>query len=115
MASAFQRREEGAVPGHQLDGVLEIAVALLEILDRAPPEGALALRGLAQRQHHRQRDLTLAEIVAHGLAELRLAGGVVEHVVYQLEGDAEIATKALHRLRLNPRSSPDHRAHAAPR
>ena len=51
---------------------------------------ALALRAAAERQHHRQRDLALAEIVADILAELGRLAAVVERVVDELEGDAEI-------------------------
>ena len=60
------------------------------LLQRAGPEPALALRAAAERQHHRQRDLALAEIVADVLAELGRLAAVVEHVVDQLEGDAEV-------------------------
>src|SRR3546814_9648742 len=55
----------------------------------------------------------LAEIVAHRLAELRLQGRVVEHVVDELEGDAEAAAEALQRRLLRGRPVGHHGADAA--
>src|SRR5579863_1890301 len=87
----FQRRGERAVVLHQPDGAFEIAVALLAGFEGAAPEFALVFVRRLERQHHRQRDLAVAEIVADRLAELRLPRRIIEHVVDQLEGDAEIA------------------------
>ena len=81
---------ERAVFGHQADGVIEIAVADLAALQRVDPECTLDIVAAAERQHHRQRDLALAEIVADVLAEFCGLAAVVQHVVHQLEGDAEI-------------------------
>src|SRR6478672_4688703 len=61
---------ECAVLGHQPDGVIEIGLTDLATLQRLHPEGALGIVTAAERQHHRQRDLALAEIVADVLAEL---------------------------------------------
>ena len=72
----------------------EIAVDDLALLQRPPPEFALLGRAAAERQHHRQGDLALAEIVADVLAELGRRAAVVERVVDQLEGDAEIGAVA---------------------
>src|ERR1700730_1832780 len=60
---------ERAVFGHQPDGVIEIAGSDLAALQRLHPERALGIVTSAERQHHRQRDLALAEIVADVLAE----------------------------------------------
>ena len=60
------------------------------MLQRVDPESALAVIAAAERQHHRQRDLALAEIVADVLAELGGLAAVVEHIVDKLERDAEI-------------------------
>ena len=100
---------------HQFDRMLEIAVALLAVLQRAAPEFALALVGGAQRQYHRQRDLAVAEIVADALAELRLQRRIVEHVVDELEGDAEIAAEGFEGLLLGLRAAGDDGADAARR
>ena len=81
----------------------EVALALLALLERAAPEPAL--RGIAalEGQDHRQGDLTVAEVVADALAQHHLARAVVEHVVDQLEGDAEILAVATAALRSPPR------------
>src|SRR5882672_1835784 len=73
----FQR----AVLGHQSDGVIEIAVLDLAALQRPDPERALAVVAAAERQHHRQRDLALAEIVADVLAELGGLAAIIQHIV----------------------------------
>src|SRR5690349_3939103 len=79
-----------AVLGHQADRAVEVAVAMLERFQRAAPEAALLSVAAAEGEDDRQGDLALLEIVADRLAELGLLGRVVEHVVDQLEGDAEI-------------------------
>src|SRR5205085_2135156 len=81
---------KGAVLAHQADRVIEIVLANLAPLQRLDPESALAVIAAAERQHHRQRDLALAEIVADVLAELGGLAAVVEHIVDKLERDAEI-------------------------
>ncbi len=88
----------------------EIALVLVEILDGALPE--LAVHGAAAQegQDHRQGDLALAEIVADGLAELGLAPGIVERIVDQLEGDAEIHAEAFERHALRPVAAGHHGA-----
>ena len=48
-------------------------------------------RAALEREQQRQRDLALAQVGEGALAELRLAGLVVERVVAQLEGEAELA------------------------
>src|ERR1700738_1506455 len=75
---------------HQANGVVEIAVADFAAFQRIDPEGALGGVAAAERQHHRQRDLALAEIVADVLAELCGLAAIVQHVVDELEGDTEI-------------------------
>src|SRR3546814_9788944 len=96
-----------------LDGLLEIAVALVLVLQAAAPERPLGGVAALQGEHHRQGDLAVAEIVAHRLAELRLQGRVVEHVVDELEGDAEAAAEALQRRLLRGRPVGHHGADAA--
>ena len=101
------------VPGHRaivpgaLDGVFQGAVLLhcrqreLESrqLPRPFPMSGARIRALASRragrQRHRQGDLSLAEIIADILAELGRRAAVVERVVDELKGDAEICAVAL--------------------
>ena len=77
------------------------------------PERALDVVAAAERQHHRQRDLALAEIVADVLAELGGLAAIVEHVVDQLERDAEIHADRAARGLLGLRPVGDHRADLA--
>src|SRR5688572_25241702 len=76
----------------------KIAFALLDLLERAPPEGALRFAASAVGEDDRQRDLAVAEIVAGVLAHRGALGAVIERIVDQLEGDAEMEAEALHRL-----------------
>ena len=48
-------------------------------------------------EDHRQGDLAVAEIVAVALAHGRAVVGIVDRVVDQLEGDAEVAAIAVER------------------
>src|ERR1700731_2216046 len=84
--SVFER----AMLGHQPDRMVEIAVADFAALQRPAPEFALDVVAAAERQHHRQRDLALAEIVTDVLAELGRLATIVEDVVDELERDSEI-------------------------
>src|SRR3546814_18010264 len=68
---------KGIVALQALDGLLEIAVALVLVLQAAAPERPLGGVAALQGEHHRQGDLAVAEIVAHRLVELRLPGRVV--------------------------------------
>src|SRR5579859_3828255 len=81
---------ECAVLGHQANGVVEIALTDLAALQRPPPEFALDIVAAAEREYHRQRDLALAEIVADILAELGGFAAVVENIVDELKGDAQV-------------------------
>src|SRR5215472_6588522 len=80
---------------HRRQRKLEIAVDDLALFQRATPELALLRRSAPERQHHRQRDLSLAEIIANVLAELGRRAAIVERVVNELKGDAEIGAIAL--------------------
>jgi hypothetical protein len=93
--------------------VAQILVRLVDLLDAAPPEAALGLVAPAEGQHHGQGHLALAEIVAHGLAQLGLLGGIVQHVVDELEGDAEVEAVAVEGLLLHLRALGDDGADAA--
>ena len=88
-------------------GALEIVFGLLAFFHGAAPEFALLFAAAAEREHHRQRDLAFAEIIADGLAELRLARRIVERIVDQLIGDAEIEAVILEALLLVRRALGD--------
>src|SRR5689334_15871222 len=103
MAGALDRVIEGAVPAHDAKGLLEGAI------------GALALVAAPEREHDRQRDLALAEIVAEVLAELRAGAAVIERVVDELKGDAEIHAVAAAGRGLGLRTFGDHRPDLASR
>src|ERR1700727_1126220 len=68
---ALDRVFERAMLLHGRERKLEIVVADLALFQCAPPEFALLRSPAPERQHHRQSDLSLAEIVADVLAELR--------------------------------------------
>src|SRR5262249_29073986 len=104
---------QGRVPLPQRGGVGEIGLALLQTFERVAPEAALLLAAAPVGEHDGQRDLALAEIVADRLAELGLARRVVEHVIDQLEGDAEVEAIALERLLLDLGPIGDDRTDAA--
>ncbi len=90
----------------------QVRLALLAILQGAPPERPLLLTALVEGDQDGQGDLALTEVVPDGLAELLLLGRVVERVVHELERDAEVAPVAVERVRLRPRAAGDQRAHA---
>src|SRR6202034_3657481 len=73
----------------------EIALAHLAFFQSAAPEITLLRLSATERKHHRQGDLSLAEIVADVLAELGRCAAIIERVVDQLKGDAEIGAVAL--------------------
>ena len=110
MAGALQRIGQRVVALHQALRLREIAVALVELLDGALPEFAVDRAAAQEGEDHRQRDLALAEIVADGLAELGLAAGIVERIVDQLEGDAEIHAETFERHPLGAVAAGDHGA-----
>src|SRR4029453_19036044 len=51
-----------------------------------------------QQENDGQRDLAFAQIAADGLAKRRLVGRVIEEIVDQLKGDAEIEPEVSQRL-----------------
>src|SRR5262249_20360458 len=61
---------DGLVLFHQRHSPLEVAVLDVALGDGPGPEPALLLRAAAEGQDDRQGDLSLAEIIAHGLAEM---------------------------------------------
>src|ERR1700739_934686 len=81
---------DGAMLDHQSDGVIEIGSGRFATLQRAPPEFALGVAAAAEREHDRQGNLAFAKIVADVFAKPRRHATVVERVVDELKGDAEI-------------------------
>ena len=76
----------------------EVAVLLLLLLHGPAPEGALLFVAPAKRQNHGQGDLAVAEVVADRFAQDRLACVVVQGIIHQLIGDAEVEAEAFERL-----------------
>src|SRR3954452_12050979 len=99
MARALDRVFECAMLGHQADGMLQIGIGRVAVLEGAAPERPLALRSPAKRQDDGQRDLAFAKIIADVLAELGGLAAIVERIIHELKGDAEIhAERAAGRL-----------------
>ncbi len=90
MAGTGEGLVDRSVALQQVDRGSERIVVDLAGLQRALPELALAIRSAPHREDDGEGDLTLAKIVTDLLAELGLAAAIVERVVDQLEGDAEI-------------------------
>ena len=63
------------------DGLVEVGLRLAAVLQGSLPESTLLLVAAPEGQHDGQGDLALAEVVADGLAERRLMGGIVEDIV----------------------------------
>ena len=85
------------MPLQKLDRPGEIVVALIAVFERALPEAAVVGVAAAVGENDRQRDLAFAEIVADRFSEQGLLAGIIERIVHQLEGDAEIATEGFKR------------------
>src|ERR1700734_987823 len=95
MPGPLDRGFERAMLLHRRQREFEIAVGALALFQGPAPEFALFRPPAPERQHHRQGDLSLAEIVADILAELGRRAAVIERVVDELKGDAEIGAVAL--------------------
>ena len=80
---------------------------------RGAPEGAILLAAARVGEDHRQGHLAVAEIVADALAHGLGVGGIIDHVVDELEGDAEIAAIGFERQLIVFARFGDHRRDAA--
>src|SRR5262249_33885426 len=90
VTGTLDRVLQRAVLGHERNGFVEVGVGSVAGLGRAAPARRLALGPTTVGQDHGQRDLAFAEIVADVLAELGGLAAVIERVIDQLEGDAEV-------------------------
>ena len=91
MAGTLEGRFDRTVLLHQPDRPLEIALLDLVVAQRSLPEIALKFSPAPEAEDHGEGDLALAKVVADGFAEMAAVAGIIEHIVDQLEGDAEIA------------------------
>ena len=94
VAGALDRVLERAMLFHGRQREFEIAVDDFALFQGAAPEFALVRRPAPERQHDGQGDLALAKVVADILAELGRRAAVVERIVDELKGDAEIGAEA---------------------
>ena len=109
LARVFQR----VVLADQVDRVGKIIVRAAVTDDRVLPELALVLVAAGIGEDHRQGHLALAEVVALILAHFGSVRIVVDRIVDQLEGNAEIAAIGFERALLLFRTFGNHRADLA--
>src|SRR5262249_50577973 len=76
--------------GHQRDRPIEVAVAKIAFAQRPVPECALTFGAASEGEDYRQSDFTFPEIITDVLTEFRGFAAIVESVVDQLKGNAEI-------------------------
>ncbi len=82
----FQR----AVAFHQLDCLAQIVIDLLLFFQCAAPERPFGLVAAQEGKDDGKGDFAFTEIVSDRFAELFLACGIIQRIVDQLKGDAEI-------------------------
>ena len=82
MLRAPDRVFERAMTRHQRDGVFEVGLRRFAFFERRRPERALLGVATPEREHHRQGDLALAEIVTDILSELGGLAAVIEGIVH---------------------------------
>src|SRR6202161_1101334 len=111
VTGAFDGVFESAMLPHRRQSELEIAVDDIALFQCPAPEFALLRPPAPERQHHRQGDLSLAEIITDILAELGRRAAIVERVIDELKGNAEIGAVTLAggdlRLRAAGENGPD--------
>ena len=113
MAGALERVGDRAGRAHQRDGVGEVVVGDAVPRHGGFPEGAVVLAAARMGEDQGQGHLALAEIIAEDLAHGRFVRGVVDRVVDQLEGDAEVAAIGVERVLGTLASLGDDRGDAA--
>ena len=77
----------------------QIGLFLIFVFDRTGPESLLPGIGPLEGDQHGGGHFTLAEIIAHGLADFFLPACVIQRVVDDLEGDPEVHPVFGHGLR----------------
>ena len=95
VTGAFDGVFERTMLLHRRQRELEVAVANLAFFQCPAPEFALFRPPAPERQDYGQGDLSLAEIIADILAKLGRRAAIVERVVDELKGDAEIGPVTL--------------------
>ena len=80
---------------HQLPGIDQVVRRLVAVFHGALPEVPFLGGTAAVGQHNGQCDLALAEIVAHALAQLFGRTRIIQRVIDQLEGNAQVAAIGL--------------------
>ena len=113
VAGAFTRGVDRIVAIDQLDRVGQVFVGRAVAADRVLPEGAFGFAAPGIGQDHRQGHLALAEVVALILAHFGGVGIVVDRIIDQLEGHAEVAAIAFQRALLLFRTFGHHGADLA--
>ena len=86
---------------HDFLRLREVTFTLVALFNHPHPKGALFGIGLGHRLDQRQGQLTLAEIVAHVLADGGRGAGVIQKIIGNLKGDAQrvaIGVKRLHHI-----------------
>ncbi len=104
---------DAAVALHEGEHLLEVLVGEELLLHHRGDQVALLVAAELQSMDERQGDLPFLEVVADALAELLLAGGVVEGVIHELEGDAEVHAVVGQRLPEFRRGAPKDGTHLA--
>jgi len=78
------------VLGHQTDGIFEVGVRGVRLLESTPPECSFVVLSAPKREHDGQGDLAFAKIVADVLPELGRLASIIERIIDELECDTEV-------------------------
>ena len=113
MACAGERIGDRAGLAQQAGGMGQIRVADAMAGDRRLPEGPILVAAPRISEDDGQRHLAIAEIVARILAHRRFVRFIIDRVVDQLEGDAQVAAIDVERLLLLFVPVRDHGGNAA--
>ena len=90
VAGPLDGLRQGARLDQAGDGRGQIRLGDVAIADAPGPEGPVVGRSPVIGEEHRQGELALAEIIADILAERGRGAAVIQRVIDQLEGKAEI-------------------------
>ena len=87
---ALVRQAGGAVLAEQREDVAPLIWRHCALLHDCANQTVGILAAALQQENDRQRDFTFAQVAADRLSERRLVGRVVEQIVHELKGDAEV-------------------------